>query len=644
MVELVPPPSMVRLGVGGGSTSVGVNNLDPLRSARVALVVDHGSDLRLDREARLELAPGGAGQCTLALSPATPTSGRKRISVEARLLGPDTRLASTELLVHIPFPVGAVVRPALVGAGVVGAFVGVGPIAATIFSSATTVTENAEKISGFTLCAILGGIFLILQLTNTESFFKWIAGFFGVLGLIQLGWPFIGALDLGAGAALLRGAGLNEAPSLVMVAVAATAVGGMLGGGAGASHGLKDVSRGGAALATGAVMVAVLGLLLARGAGRCSTSRDCRTGLCVMWQCQTSRLSAGGTCELDRDCNGECVNGACVDLRPQESGRVESTPAKDLSPGKSPTSAKAPSQPGIGGAARAPTKEPAKANCASFADCSAACDGGSAPACHAAAAMSYAGTGSATKDDARAYGLFTKACDGGELRACVQQGNLEQQGNGTAKNGPKALESFLKGCTDDETLGCFGAGVILLGGQGVPKDVERAYPLFERGCASGFKPACKNRDMLAPSVRGKTAPASTSSTCVKPEPWDGRTRGWDRYGSRLCSAPGVKIGYFLRVSRGEEKSTSVDAAANAWREYAQTHLGRGACAKASEEAYFDPDGAGHGYGLLFAAKPPGWDALLGEHPEWRLLGAGDTAIVTPVCFFPTDDGRRASGW
>jgi hypothetical protein len=124
-------------------------------------------------------------------------------------------------------------------------------------------------------------------------------------------------------------------------------------------------------------------------------------------------------------------------------------------------------------------------------------------------------------------------------------------------------------------------------------------------------------------------------------PWDGATRGWGKLGQ--CGQSGVETGYYLRVAFKQDESASRGAVAQAWNTYVRRYVAGSACPTAKEVVFFDKD-RDSGAGILFPQRPPGWDAVMREEPQWRLLDASNQPMTEQVCFFPVEDSRRPAGW
>lgn len=139
---------------------------------------------------------------------------------------------------------------------------------------------------------------------------------------------------------------------------------------------------------------------------------------------------------------------------------------------------------------------------------------------------------------------------------------------------------------------------------------------------------------------GPGAPGARQCTLAS---WDGASRGWAKLGSAQCSLPGAMTGYYLRVAFDDDKAGSQHKMATAWGAYVNAHLGGGACPPAREMAFFDASGQ-TGAGILFREMPPGWEAVLRQKPDWRLIDGRNQPVTTQVCFFPASEARRPPGW
>jgi TPR repeat protein len=88
-----------------------------------------------------------------------------------------------------------------------------------------------------------------------------------------------------------------------------------------------------------------------------------------------------------------------------------------------------------------------------YAQADLACVSGNAGACTLLGNMNEDGEGVA-KDDARAAGLYSKACDGGDADGCSYLGNLYRFGVGVAEDPDKARQLFTKSCNMGDQMGC----------------------------------------------------------------------------------------------------------------------------------------------------------------------------------------------
>jgi len=123
-------------------------------------------------------------------------------------------------------------------------------------------------------------------------------------------------------------------------------------------------------------------------------------------------------------------------------------------------------------------------------------------------------------------------------------------------------------------------------------------------------------------------------------PWDGRGRGWAKVEQRQQGT--VEIGYYLRITTNQDKSTSRAAVAQAWSQYVSSYLAGASCPYAKEMVFFDKDD-NSGAGIFFPQPPPGWDRLMQERKQWMLLDATYQPMMSQVCFFLAE-WRRPPGW
>lgn len=140
-------------------------------------------------------------------------------------------------------------------------------------------------------------------------------------------------------------------------------------------------------------------------------------------------------------------------------------------------------------------------------------------------------------------------------------------------------------------------------------------------------------------------PGSTGETGVRCRlaPWDGKSRGWAKLGTPMCDKPGTTVAYYLRVSFNQDEPTSRAAVKQAWSKYVRGYLGNAPCPDAQEMMFFDQKQQA-GAGILFRSRPPGWDRVAAEKPEWLLLDAGEQPVSAEVCFFLAEESRKPEGW
>lgn len=159
-----------------------------------------------------------------------------------------------------------------------------------------------------------------------------------------------------------------------------------------------------------------------------------------------------------------------------------------------------------------------------------ACDMGAAQACYNLGSI-YGDAEIIEKDVVLSQFYYRKACDGGLMRGCsalqVMQENtrlanidnakplaeviatLERdctnlrpvacndlamrlfQGDGMARNWPRAVTLFKRACEINATTACFNLATMYSQGQGVARDASAAAALFLRACDGGHKLGCQ---------------------------------------------------------------------------------------------------------------------------------------------------------
>jgi len=127
-----------------------------------------------------------------------------------------------------------------------------------------------------------------------------------------------------------------------------------------------------------------------------------------------------------------------------------------------------------------------------------ACDSGSSLACANLAVLYSDGDGVA-KDIPRAVSLFSRSCEGGLSYSCDYLGRIYTNGVSVAKDdalanyySSKAVALYSKGCVNNRDEDCAGLGDAYRLGAGVGKDTARARQFLTKGCNLGSRLGCEH--------------------------------------------------------------------------------------------------------------------------------------------------------
>jgi TPR repeat protein len=99
-------------------------------------------------------------------------------------------------------------------------------------------------------------------------------------------------------------------------------------------------------------------------------------------------------------------------------------------------------------------------------------------------------------DDSKASALppsaqaFQRACDLGSARGCNDLGVKFLDGEGVAKDAPRAVSLLQRGCDLKLPMACFNLGYMLASGLGTPRDPSGAMRLYDIACEQKVGLAC----------------------------------------------------------------------------------------------------------------------------------------------------------
>ena len=125
-----------------------------------------------------------------------------------------------------------------------------------------------------------------------------------------------------------------------------------------------------------------------------------------------------------------------------------------------------------------------------------ACNGGSAFGC-----LNRGLLAAADSDASGAFQLFERACTGGAPAGCHRLAMALEQGQGTARNLPRAVELYDQACRDEVGDACQALATLFTAGGPVEKDFSRAAGylaqlarIHDAGCQAGDERECEARD------------------------------------------------------------------------------------------------------------------------------------------------------
>jgi TPR repeat protein/Tfp pilus assembly protein PilF len=132
------------------------------------------------------------------------------------------------------------------------------------------------------------------------------------------------------------------------------------------------------------------------------------------------------------------------------------------------------------------------------------CEGGNASECREAGDLYRDGEGMA-RDYPRAAELYRRACDGGHARGCAWLAEFYQEGRGVAKDETRAATLYERACNGAFMWACAHLGLAYLEGAGVPKDLAKSEPYLVEGCDNGEEWVCSRLAWLLLGGRGLPA-------------------------------------------------------------------------------------------------------------------------------------------
>jgi uncharacterized protein len=146
-----------------------------------------------------------------------------------------------------------------------------------------------------------------------------------------------------------------------------------------------------------------------------------------------------------------------------------------------------------------------------------ACQGGSSPGC-----LNLGLVAAGREEFTLAVSLFEKSCDGGWAPGCHQLGLSYEEGQGVAKDVPKAITLFVQACDGEFVDSCVLLGNLYAGGEVVPRDnvqalnsYAKAFKLYQASCLVGIESDCLERD----KIRNRMAIVSAGqSQPAQPQP------------------------------------------------------------------------------------------------------------------------------
>jgi len=109
------------------------------------------------------------------------------------------------------------------------------------------------------------------------------------------------------------------------------------------------------------------------------------------------------------------------------------------------------------------------------------CEFGSGAGC-AHLAFLYAVGRIVPRDDAKATPLYEKGCELGDARSCYNVGLMAEDGRGMPRDLARAIAAYEEACDTGSSTACTNLGHHYEKGTGVEKDPERAFALYQKGC------------------------------------------------------------------------------------------------------------------------------------------------------------------
>ncbi len=127
-----------------------------------------------------------------------------------------------------------------------------------------------------------------------------------------------------------------------------------------------------------------------------------------------------------------------------------------------------------------------------------ACEGRSSAGC-----LNLGRYYAAREETARAAELYERSCGDGWAAACHQLAAAYEQGEGIARDLPKAVALYTQACEAEFADSCVALGVLYSAGGDLPRDTQRAgrfyakaFKLYTDACEAGVQADCADRERL----------------------------------------------------------------------------------------------------------------------------------------------------
>jgi TPR repeat protein len=118
-----------------------------------------------------------------------------------------------------------------------------------------------------------------------------------------------------------------------------------------------------------------------------------------------------------------------------------------------------------------------------------ACNAGDGQSCYVVGSL--ADQAPAGGGGAGSLALFSRSCARGWAPGCNRLGKIYLNGEGTAVDLPRAIDSFERACRGRNATGCFNVAVMHRRGLGTRPDETLARQRFQRACDLGLQVACQ---------------------------------------------------------------------------------------------------------------------------------------------------------